>query len=243
MVVAPERARRPGAFPKLEPPPDPDELDECPFCAGREDRTPPETLRLPEDGDWQVRVVPNLYPAFERQEVVVHAPEHLRSITDLSDEALALVAEAWRSRAEGAHYVHAIVNEGRIAGSSLPHTHSQLVWLQEPPPAVVIEGAMDAVLDGERVLERHGVTVVCPAVSSDPYEMRIAPVEPEAGAFTSQRLAAALQAAAEALRRLRAVEHGCAGQPLAPRRALVALPPRAATDGRRPASSSAPASM
>ncbi len=104
--------------------------------------------------------------------------------------------------------MHAIVNEGRIAGSSLPHTHSQLVWLQEPPPAVVIEDEMDAVLDGERVLERHGVTVVCPAVSSDPYEMRIAPVEPEAGAFTSERLAAALQAAAEALRRLRAVEHG-----------------------------------
>ena len=30
-------------------------------------------------------------------------------------------------------YLHALVNEGREAGSSLPHTHSQLVWLPEPP--------------------------------------------------------------------------------------------------------------
>jgi UDPglucose--hexose-1-phosphate uridylyltransferase len=65
---------------------------------------------------------------------------------------------------------------------------------------------MDAVLDGEPVLEREGVSVICPAVSADPYEMRIAPTTPEAGAFTSELLPAALQAAAEALRRLRAVE-------------------------------------
>ena len=208
MVVAPDRARRPGAFPQLEPPPEPGELDECPFCAGREDRTPPETLRLPMEGDWQVRVVPNLYPAFERQDVVIHAPEHLRSITELSDDALALVAEAWRSRAEGASYVHAIVNEGRLAGASLPHTHSQLIWLREPPPAVAQEGAMDGVLDGEPVLERDGIAVICPAISSVPYEMRIAPQEPDGLAFASDRLAAALQVAAEALRRLRAAEPG-----------------------------------
>ena len=48
-----------------------DERGDCPFCAGHEDRTPPETLRLG-DGPtgWGVRVVPNLYPALERQEVV-----------------------------------------------------------------------------------------------------------------------------------------------------------------------------
>ena len=31
------------------------------------------------------------------------------------------------------------LNEGRAAGSSLPHSHSQLVWLREPPPAVLEE--------------------------------------------------------------------------------------------------------
>ncbi len=81
-----------------------------------------------------MRVVPNLYPAFERQEVVIHTPEHIRSFADLSDAQVALVAEAWQHRIEtaldeGFGYVHALVNEGRLAGASLPHSHSQLVWL------------------------------------------------------------------------------------------------------------------
>ncbi len=211
VVVAPARAKRPGAFPQLEPPPDPGELDECPFCAGREDRTPPETLRLPHEGNWQIRVVPNLYPAFERQEVVVHAPEHVRSIADLTSDQLALVAEAWSSRAaaaraEGFAYVHAIVNEGKAAGASLPHTHSQLVWLREPPPAVAVEGAMDAVADGEPVLEQGGLVALCPGISADPYEVRVAPERREADAFESPLLASALGLSAEIIRRVRAVE-------------------------------------
>jgi UDPglucose--hexose-1-phosphate uridylyltransferase len=213
VVIAPERARRPGAFPKLEPPPDPDELDVCPFCAGREDRTPPETLRLPAEGDWQVRVVPNLYPAFERQEVVVHTPEHVRSITELSDEALSLVAEVWRSRAAAAReagfaYIHAIINEGKAAGASLPHTHSQLIWFREPPPAVALEGTMDAVTEGELILERERLVALCPAVSADPYEVRVAPASREPDAFASPLLACCLHVAAEVMRRLRAVEPG-----------------------------------
>ena len=62
------------------------ERDECPFCEGREDRTPPETLRIGGDTAWVVRVVPNLYPAFEQQEVVVHSPRHVRTFAELTDE-------------------------------------------------------------------------------------------------------------------------------------------------------------
>lgn len=213
MVIAPRRAERPGAFPNLEPLPAPDELDTCPLCAGREERTPPELLRLPAAGPWQVRVVPNLFPAFEHHEVVVHTREHLRSIGELSDGALALVAEAWRMRAEAAGesgfpYVHALVNEGRLGGASLAHTHSQLVWLRESPPAVVREGDMSAVLEGEAVLERDGVVLLCPAGSHVPYELRIAPVERAAGGLQSSLLGDALALAAEAVRRLRALEPG-----------------------------------
>ena len=211
-MIAPGRAERPGAFPNLEPPADSNELERCPFCAGREDHTPPETLRLPPDGPWQVRVVPNLYPAFERQEVVVHGSEHLRSIAELSDAQLSLVAEAWQSRAEAARregfpYVHAVVNESRSAGSSLPHTHSQLVWLREPPPAVIAEAkGGEGVLDGVVVLQDRGIAAVCPHASAVPYELRIAPAARAGEAFASSLLAAALQAAAELLRRLRTVE-------------------------------------
>jgi hypothetical protein len=107
--------------------------------AGREDQTPPETLRI---GDpWQVRVVPNLYPAFERQEVVIHTPEHVRSFADLSDAQVALVAEAWQQRIEtaldeGFEYVHALINEGRLAGASLPHILAARLDARAPPGRV-----------------------------------------------------------------------------------------------------------
>ena len=98
-MIAPDRAKRPGAVrPALEPA-SPDELASCPFCAGHEDMTPPQTLVLPEQGDWRVRVVPNLYPALERQEVVVHSRQHIRSIAEADGDELELIAEAWRRRA------------------------------------------------------------------------------------------------------------------------------------------------
>jgi len=185
----------------LEPPTE-EELESCPFDAGREDRTPPETLTI---GDpWRVRVVPNLYPAFERQEVVVHTPKHARSIADLSDEQLDVVAEAWQRRraAEPDGYLHALINEGRIAGGSLPHTHSQLVWLPDAPPAVATERDLAATLEAEQVLEQDGIVAVCPRAGRVPYEALIAPVEPEDDPWASDRLAAGLRALAELVRRL-----------------------------------------
>ena len=162
--------------------------------------TPPHTLVLPEDGDWRIRVVPNLYPALERQEVVVHSPRHVRSLAELEDDELELVAEAWRRRAE-AHpgYVHALVKEGREAGSSLPHSHSQLVWLPEPP-------ARHARPRGEAFLEIEGLLAVCPWASRLPYETVIAPSEADGQAFASPLLAPALRLLAEFVRRLHELE-------------------------------------
>ena len=163
--------------------------------------TPPQTLVLPEEGDWQVRVVPNLYPAVDRQEVVVHAREHVRSLADVSDAQLDLVAEAWqrRRRAEPDGYLHALVNEGREAGSSLPHSHSQLAWLRDAPP-------VEPRREGEAIVERGGLVAWCPRVARLPYESAIAPLEPEADGFTSELLGAALRMLAELVRRLRRLE-------------------------------------
>jgi UDPglucose--hexose-1-phosphate uridylyltransferase len=162
--------------------------------------TPPQTLVLPEGGDWSVRVVPNLYPAFERQEVVVHSRRHVRSIAELEDAELDLVAEAWQRRAQTEPgHVFPLLNEGREAGASLPHSHSQLVWLPESPPA---HGRPR----GETVLEDKGVAAVCPWASRVPYETVVAPLRPEPDALTSPRLGAALQLLAEVVRRLRALE-------------------------------------
>lgn len=179
--MAPGRGGRPGAW--LPPPVEAtsEELDHCPFDAGREDRTPPETLRV---GDpWRVRVVPNLYPAFERQEVVIHTPEHVRSFADLPDQQVALVAEAWQQRIAAALdggfvYVHALINEGGLAGASLPHSHSQLVWMREEPPAVSGENSarLDELLarDELRVVEHGGAAAVVHEAGAAPYESLIA---------------------------------------------------------------------
>jgi UDPglucose--hexose-1-phosphate uridylyltransferase len=205
-VIAAGRSKRPGAsWPHLEPTTR-EELDSCPFCAGREDRTPPETLTIGEP--WRVRVVPNLYPAFDRQEVVVHAPEHVRSLAELDDGQLAFVAEAWRRRreAEPAGYLHALVNEGKAAGGSLAHSHSQLVWLAGPPPAVTAERGEPE--DQHVVLERDGVVAVCPTAGRVPYEMLVEPRAPEGDAWSSALLPVALQVVAELLRRLHTVCEG-----------------------------------
>lgn len=130
-----------------------------------------------------MRVVPNLYPAFERQEVVIHTPRHVRTFAELTDEEIGFVAEAWKARiaTAGSAYVHPLVNEGRAAGASLPHSHSQLVWLPEPPPAVQAEhpeGLTEIVeLAREQnlvVAEADDLVAFCHPVGRLPYETLIA---------------------------------------------------------------------
>ncbi len=144
--------------------------------------------------------MPNLYPALERQEVVVHSPRHVRTFAELTDEEVAAVGTAWRERiGAGGGYVHACVNEGRAAGSSLPHSHSQLAWLPQRPPEVERETGRTAALRDELVVaERDGLRAAVHEAGRLPYETLIAgdPFD----------LAAALLLLRECVRRLRAVE-------------------------------------
>lgn len=72
-ILAPGRAERPDQFRGAPAAPDPEvaaaKAASCPFCEGREERTPPELYALRPQGGaadspgWRARVVPNLYPA------------------------------------------------------------------------------------------------------------------------------------------------------------------------------------
>jgi UDPglucose--hexose-1-phosphate uridylyltransferase len=193
VAVAPARAHRP--FGESEP---------CAFCAGNEDLTPPETLRLG-DGPtgWGVRVVPNLYPALERQEVVIHSPAHAQSIGALPDASLDLVAEAWQRRARDAGGIcFPLLNEGYDAGASLPHSHSQLAWLPAPAPAVVAERGLPELIE---VLARDGIVAGCPVASRVPYEVVVAPARSEPEGLRSDLLGPALRVLAELVRRLQRI--------------------------------------
>ncbi len=132
--------------------------------------------------------------------MVIHGPAHVRSFGALDDETVDLVAEAWQRRAGDVEGVcFPILNEGRDAGASLPHSHSQLAWLPAPAPSLVAEQGLPAVID---VIERDGVVAGCPVASRVPYEVLIAPSRPETGGLRSDLLAPALRLLAELIRRL-----------------------------------------
>ena len=123
--------------------------------------------RPPDTPGWRVRVVPNKFPAFgpwpRRRRPPRRPASHAgrpwdgrrssstrpgtsgRSQTSAcasssSSPRRGRPARKRRAR-QGFRYVHALVNEGAGAGASLPHTHSQLVWLEEEPPLVAQEHA------------------------------------------------------------------------------------------------------
>jgi UDPglucose--hexose-1-phosphate uridylyltransferase len=204
-IVTPERATRPGGGLSAEPcPPIDPETD--PFREGHEDQTPPEVFALrpngsaPDTPGWTVRVVPNLYPALERQEVVIHGPEHVHSIGELRDSTLDLVAEAWQRRARDTGGIcFPLINEGREAGASLPHSHSQLAWLPAPAPNAASERGLPELVD---LLHHDGLVAGCPVASRVPYELLIAPDADGGDWRTSDDLGSALRLLAELVRRL-----------------------------------------
>ncbi len=169
VIVAGDRASRPGGGFSAEPAP-PVDAERDPFAEGHEDRTPPEVYAVrpgggpPDSPGWTVRVVPNLYPALSAEpaavegeanpdlfavrpalgahEVVVNGPAPVGTLLELGPEQVGRAMDAWRERMRAHHaaaYVHVMVNERREAGSSLPHTHAQLYALDFVPADVARE--------------------------------------------------------------------------------------------------------
>jgi UDPglucose--hexose-1-phosphate uridylyltransferase len=177
--------------------------------------------REPDTPGWQVRVVPNLFPAFDRQEVVIHAPRHAHSLAGLTEDEIAPIGFAWEARieaarAEGFPYVQVLLNEGRDAGASLPHSHSQLVWLRETPPEPAAElgnlreddcglCALLAAQEQLTIAAAEGVQLLVHPAGRGPYELLIAPTthRPEGDA---ELYATALRLLREGIRRLHAIE-------------------------------------
>jgi len=170
VIIATERARRPMDFA-------PEAVaslgrEGCPFCPGREDRTPPEVFRSggSEDGPWTVRVVPNKFPAlhldgevqsagegiYDRidgigaHEVVIETPDHFAGLGTLPVAHVGEVLVAYRERLLALRkdprleYVLIFKNHGVAAGASLEHPHSQLIATPILPELVAeeLEGAV-----------------------------------------------------------------------------------------------------
>ncbi|PID72464.1 MAG: galactose-1-phosphate uridylyltransferase [Desulfobulbus propionicus] len=168
IIIAQERGKRPTDF----------LVEEyavkggfCPLCPGNEATTPGEVLAYgrSEGGfntpGWQVRVVPNKYPAlviegdldkqgeglYDRMngigahEVIIETPSHTTSFAHLDIGEMMLTFQAYRDRIhdlakdERFRYVMVFKNFGKAAGASLEHSHSQLVALPILPRMVSSE--------------------------------------------------------------------------------------------------------
>jgi UDPglucose--hexose-1-phosphate uridylyltransferase len=114
VILAAGRADRPFDF-AVAPRPAA-KADTCPFCEGREDKTPPESWAdrpgggPPDSPGWRVRAVPNLYPALAGDEA---GPA-------TGDEAFAAGADPLRASSRGSV-------EDLFAATSAAGTHEVIV--------------------------------------------------------------------------------------------------------------------
>jgi UDPglucose--hexose-1-phosphate uridylyltransferase len=149
--------------------------EHCPFCPGHESLTPPEIMCYRQNGGppnapgWDVRVVPNKFPAlqvegtldregegmFDRMngigahEVIIETPDHDRTLATMSVPEIERLLFAYRDRIVDLKkdfrlkYILIFKNHGAAAGATLEHTHSQLIALPIVPDFVreEIDGA------------------------------------------------------------------------------------------------------
>ena len=179
VTIVADRGERPTDFaPRLRQV-EADPSRPCPFCPGNEEATPPALETYDRDGHWNIRIVPNLYPAFYGHdtmavrnlgpvhvqasasgihEVLVFSRDHYGSWADLDDRAAGLVMAALRDRMEEhartphVRYTQAIVNRGREAGASLSHPHGQLLGMPFVPGEIVDEEKAFARFEGGCIL-------------------------------------------------------------------------------------------
>lgn len=176
-----------GSRPRKEEAPAPRDtrphVETCPFCQGNEHLTPPTIAAFPEQGEWRVRIVENLYPVlgddraggslvfglqqaiegYGRHEVIIDHPQHGTAIHEMSEVHLSLLFGAYRTRMRQLYdsnprlkYVLVFKNFGPAAGASIPHTHSQLIAMPVVPENVHNE------LEHSRVyFKKHHQCIFC----------------------------------------------------------------------------------
>lgn len=254
-MIATGRAMRPESFSRDPKPQVGERLSGCPFCAGNESQTPPEVFALRPVGSradgpgWEVRVVPNKYPAFSeppgvvhpeqpylsmpaagRHEVIIHGPEHNATLAHMPVADVLKVFTVYRERLKdlaqdpSLESAIIIINQGREAGASIEHPHSQLFALPMVAPLIGKELARmkeiraksgqcpvcsmlayEASYKERLIAENEHFLAFCPYASRTPFEMYIVPKahQPGFSGAGAAELAAAAEIVKFTLERLR----------------------------------------
>lgn len=186
VTIVADRADRPTDFVPRAGLNDLDPSRSCPFCPGGSDTAAPVLERLDHNGNWTMRVVPNLYPAYEGDggfavrnlgpvhvmaegtglhEVFVFTPQHASALDQLPDDLAGDFMLALKQRfiehseLPDIRYTQAIINHGREAGASLSHPHGQLLGLPFVPGEI---------LDEERAFARFaGGCLLCTTAEAE----------------------------------------------------------------------------
>ncbi|MFH2138393.1 MAG: DUF4931 domain-containing protein [Candidatus Omnitrophota bacterium] len=121
IIIAAERGKRPHDFIVERKAP---KEEDCPFCQGQEQETPPEITSVRDNGTapdspgWQVRVIPSALPLMQIEgdmgrrgkgmydlmngigahELIIDTPEHIANIADLDQEQIAKVFRVYAER-------------------------------------------------------------------------------------------------------------------------------------------------
>ncbi|MFH1691122.1 MAG: galactose-1-phosphate uridylyltransferase [Candidatus Omnitrophota bacterium] len=143
----------------------------CPFCYGNEKMTPPEIQAFRDQGSypnsrgWQVRVIPNKFPALQIEgqldkcgdgifdysngigahEIVIESPQHTQDLADLEPAHIEKILRMFCLRSKDLQndtrfkYILIFKNYGNAAGASLDHDHAQLIALPMIPKSVLEE--------------------------------------------------------------------------------------------------------
>ncbi len=138
-------------------------LADCPFCKGNEAQTPPTLDSWPDEQEWQIRIVENLFPVlsdqkisqnlsfglqhvidgYGRHEVVIDHDNHSIHVDEMSQQHLYALFKMYRDRMQVLYksdarikYVLIFKNFGSAAGASIAHTHSQIVAMPVVPENV-----------------------------------------------------------------------------------------------------------
>lgn len=149
VIIAPQRKARPHDL-KADKKQLKKTTASCGFCPANLKNIPNLYKKWPHD-DWQIKVIPNIYPAvsldnesaYGQQEVVIETPDHTKELEQLSVEHLADLLTAYAERTKEISqnpkidYILIFKNNGGIAGASLEHTHSQIFATQFLPPHIL----------------------------------------------------------------------------------------------------------
>lgn len=162
-------------------------VEKCPFCRGNEDKTPPTILAKPDEENWQIRIVENLYPVlgddrldsginfglqqaiegYGRHEVIIDHHNHGIGIHEMEVDHLQLLFKTYRQRMQELYdndkrirYVLIFKNFGEAAGASIKHTHSQIIAMP-----VIPENVYNEMVQSRNHYKKHHQCIFCTLIN------------------------------------------------------------------------------